>query len=199
MLCATCGLTLTPPPMEGGAAPKVVLSASSDPIPLRCVGCAKVVCHVCQTVQAQTPEAGVTMAQVSTICPDCGDRLEVQGRQVEPRPEEEAPPVSEERRRELKQAYKDQQRAEEPRRRPPGLQRLLDETTQPPVEIPPAPPDTGIGGCVGAPFFFLGALIGWGDGNWLGMLAGAVVGVVVASVIAVVVEGVISFFRRLLG
>lgn len=207
MLCATCGQPLSPPPMdmEAGAAPAVALSSSSSPLPLRCCGCARVVCHVCQTVETDAPEPGMMLARVSMVCTSCGDRLELQGHQVaRPQEEEQAAPVTHERRRELRRAYKEQQRA---RRRevPPGLQHLLDQGSTPSAPLSPSAPDdsTVVGACAGVVVFFFCALVGWTsrglDGSYLGMLVGAVVGGVLGTGVAWVINMIVFAILRLVG
>lgn len=147
MHCATCGQPLELPAVEGGGAATIVLTVGSRPLPLRCRGCARVVCHVCQTTASEDAD-GVSAARVDTRCSSCGDALELmRGAAPAPEPEPASPPreLTREERKALKREYKERQavvdEAENARRRA-QLERLLEPA---PVRRRGVAP----GGCLG--------------------------------------------------
>lgn len=183
MICSQCATPLVPIPAQGGENAKVVVTDDKRPMPLRCIGCAKVFCHVCQTTKVDA-SAGMSAASVSTVCPACGDRLELV-RGPAPAPAPSAAPPDDARRRELKHAYKDAQREPAARREmPPGLKDLFERELGP---KPPPPVKSGSDGCFPFICLVVGALAGANafgpetSGWWAvpGGLGGLVAGVLV--------------------
>lgn len=193
MLCARCGQPLTPPLVQGGGNASIVLSSDGRPLPLRCAGCGKVVCHPCQSEPVEVGD-GVTAAHVSMRCTFCGDRLELVQGAAPAAPADEAPAPddgrpSKERRRELKQAYKEEQRAvASAAPMPPGVRALLDGARAP----APAP---GTGGCL----LLLGVLVGAAVGYQLqpdGQVGDAIGGAVLGALVGGALEGLIALVGR---
>ena len=164
--------------MEGGDSPRVVLMvAGGKPFPLRCGGCARVTCHVCQTT-TEEQAGGASIMRVSLDCASCGGRLEPVRA---PAPAAEKTPLGDEEKRQLKRAYKDQQR-EEARARglPPALKELFEaEDRERPHEVPR--------GCLGFLGFVVGGIVGYNldpESSWLYPLGGAVAGAVAGYLLA---------------
>lgn len=222
MLCSKCGQSLAPAPVEGGDGPSVVLmTAGARPIPLRCGGCGKIVCHTCQSETIRVAE-GVTAANVSLVCPGCHDRLEIvrgappptgdtsplqttplsdeqrrtllrDARAINPSPAvSETAPMTDARRKELLDEAKALRLAEAPRASPPGLQRLLDGAKPPPSK-------PVFGGCLAIFVTGAGGLIGYNappGTNYVGLAVGAVGGLVVGAVLELIADSVAKWFDR---
>jgi len=202
VICARCAEPLEPLPTEGGANPTVVLTVGSKPLPLRCVGCGKLVCHVCQTDNAEDVE-GMTAAHVSLVCTFCGDGLEMVRGALPSTASADDPPMTEERRRELTRAYQEQQRAAPAERRvSPGLQRLLDQALGP---APAAGRQRGrvrpsvAGGCLVLLAGLLFALAGYNlndDGSYAGLFVAGVIGLIAGGIVEFVIDWICDVFRR---
>lgn len=167
MICVKCGQKLDPAPMTGAETPSVVLVVGAKPLPLRCGGCDRVVCHVCQT-NREHREGGATAAEVSLECTFCGGLLElVHGPAPAPGPAASTPPVTDERRRELKHAYRLAKRAEAAERGlPPAIATL--------VGPPSPPPHRGSSGCFPLICLAVGGIAGYNQAPEGSLLLGAV-------------------------